>query len=132
MNANMDEQIPYGHAAKQRVTAAEFAAKYKSKREIYNFLAVDCMAYLQPYHTLTIYFIKDLMSGQKKSKSTLLLSLMHLPVKSSSPTSCSICKCHSTRACLQRPFSSSSKTILPPLSSCPTIRISQRSQSSGS
>ena len=51
------------------MTALEFAAKYKSKREVYNFLAVDCHAYLPPYDNLTIYFLKDLVSGRKKSKS---------------------------------------------------------------
>ena len=31
-------------------------------------LAVDCKAYLPPFDTLTIYFLKDLVSGAKKSK----------------------------------------------------------------
>ena len=30
------------------VSAALFAAKYRSKRECYNFLAVDCDVYLPP------------------------------------------------------------------------------------
>ena len=45
-----------------------FASKYKSKREVYNFLTIECHAYLPPYDTLTIYFLKDLISGAKKSK----------------------------------------------------------------
>ncbi len=45
-----------------------FASKYKSKREVYNFLTIDCHAYLPPYDTLTIYFLKDLIGGRKKSK----------------------------------------------------------------
>ena len=32
--------------AKVKVTAKEFMAKYKSKREIYNFLAVDTGVYI--------------------------------------------------------------------------------------
>ena len=32
-----------------RVSAAEFAAKFSSKRECYNFLAIDCEIYLPPY-----------------------------------------------------------------------------------
>jgi len=51
-----------------------FASKYKSKREVYNFLTVDCHAYLPPYDNLTIYFLKDLVSGAKKSK---LLVMLH-------------------------------------------------------
>ena len=47
------------------VSAKEFAAKYSSKREVYNFLAVDCGVYLPHYgkwppskssFTLTIIF----------------------------------------------------------------------------
>ena len=52
--------------ATQKVTALAFASKYKSKREVYNFLAIEVKAYLPPYDTLTIYFLKDLVSGRKK------------------------------------------------------------------
>ena len=52
------------------MTALAFASKYKSKREVYNFLAVEVKAYLPPYDTLTIYFLKDLVDGTKKSKKT--------------------------------------------------------------
>ena len=53
--------------AGQQVTALAFASKYKSKREVYNFLAVEVKAYLPSYDTLTIYFLKDLVNGTKKS-----------------------------------------------------------------
>ena len=39
--------------------AASFAAKFKSKREVYMFLVVDCRAYLPAFETLTIYFLKE-------------------------------------------------------------------------
>ncbi len=32
-----------------RVSAKEFAAKFKSKRECYTFLATECEVYLPPY-----------------------------------------------------------------------------------
>ena len=32
-----------------RISAKEFASKYQSKRECYNFLAVECEVYLPPY-----------------------------------------------------------------------------------
>ena len=87
------QQIPPNQAQPQRVqlSVTEFAAKYRSKRECYNFLAVDAGVYLPPYgkcfslslqmrsgfvHTLilfffltenvTIYFLKALISGEKK------------------------------------------------------------------
>ena len=57
-------QIPIQQArGKQQVTATAFAAKYKSKREIFNFLTMDVKAYLPTYDTVSIYFLKDLVSG---------------------------------------------------------------------
>jgi hypothetical protein len=50
------------------ISAAEFAAKYKSKREIYTFLTVDAGAYMPPYDTVTIYFLKEIINGAKKCK----------------------------------------------------------------
>ena len=52
-----------------QITAASFASKFNSKREIYMFLTVDVHAYLPAYDTVTIYFLKDLISGAKKCKS---------------------------------------------------------------
>ena len=45
---------------KQKVTAKEFAAKYRSKREIYNFLSVEVGVYLPHFDQVTIYFCKCL------------------------------------------------------------------------
>ena len=51
MDANIDhQQVPQpGHVSLTRVSAKEFAAKFKSKRECYNFLAGECEVYLPPY-----------------------------------------------------------------------------------
>ena len=35
--------------AKVKITAKEFEAKYRSKREVYHFLSVDCGIYLPAY-----------------------------------------------------------------------------------
>jgi hypothetical protein len=61
-----------GQRAQQTITSAEFAAKFKSKREIYQLLTVDAGAYLSSYDSLTIYFLKDLISGKKKCKLILI------------------------------------------------------------
>lgn len=53
-----------------RISSKEFAAKYRSKREIYNFLASDVGVFLPPYDNVTIYFLKDLIAGKKKMIST--------------------------------------------------------------
>ena len=51
---------------KQNVTAAAFGSKFRSKREIYVFLTVDVKAYLCNCDNLTIYFLKDLVTGKRK------------------------------------------------------------------
>ena len=51
MEANLgQQQIPQpGHVSVERVSVKEFAAKFQSKRECYNFLAVECEGYLPPF-----------------------------------------------------------------------------------
>ena len=39
---------------KTRITAAEFAAKFRSKTEVYAFLSIDVAAYLPPHECVTI------------------------------------------------------------------------------
>ena len=53
---------------KQMILASEFGAKAKSKREVFVFLSINVMAYLPDYQTVTIYFLKELISGAKKCK----------------------------------------------------------------
>ena len=50
------------------VNVKEFEAKYKSKREVYTFLTIDGNAYLSAFDTVTVYFLKDLVAGNKKCK----------------------------------------------------------------
>ena len=54
--------------AKKRVTTAEFAAKFRSKYEVYQFLTIDAKAYLPAPECVTIYFLKEIVRGEKKSK----------------------------------------------------------------
>ena len=54
--------------APRKVTTAEFAAKFRSKYEVYQFLTIDALAYLPPPECVTIYFLKDLVRGIKKCK----------------------------------------------------------------
>ena len=53
-----------------------FAAKYRSKREVYTFLTIDGNAYLSPFDTLTVYFLRDLVAGRKKCKWSFLLTIV--------------------------------------------------------
>ena len=59
-------QVPGG--GNQPITVATFASKFRSKTEVYAFLTLDVKSYLPPPHTLTMFFLKDLVSGQKKRK----------------------------------------------------------------
>ena len=52
----------------QRINAATFAAKFKSKKECYNFLTIEAGGYLPPYQGITIFHMKQMISGKKKSK----------------------------------------------------------------
>ena len=45
-----------------------FSAKFRSKYEVYQFLTIDALAYLPPPQAVTIYFLKDLVSGKKRCK----------------------------------------------------------------
>ena len=49
MNQNNNNMQINQPPEKVRITAKDFAAKYKSKREVYNFLSVDCGIYLPAY-----------------------------------------------------------------------------------
>ena len=51
-----------------KMNAKAFAAKFKSKKECWNFLAIEANAFLPPYGNCTIYHMKELVAGCKKSK----------------------------------------------------------------
>ena len=71
--------VGQGPAPVTQVSSKEFAAKYNSKREIYNFLAADAGVYLPPYDNVTIYFLKELMGGKKKMLNTKRIRTIHIP-----------------------------------------------------
>ena len=53
------------NANRQRVSVVEFAAKYRTKNEAYNFLSQDCEAYLPPKDTISIWHLRDMACGIK-------------------------------------------------------------------
>ena len=59
----------------QRVSAMAFAAKFKSKKEVFNFLTIVGKAYLPPFDTISIYHMRDIVSGKKKVCSSLFLPI---------------------------------------------------------
>ena len=71
--------IPAAANATVNVSSKTFASKYKSKRECFNFLACDVGVYLPPYENLTIYFLNELIGGQKKTLRATAVSQIHIP-----------------------------------------------------
>ena len=49
-----------------KVTAKDFAAKMRDKQEVYHFLTNECGAYLSSYDTMTVWHMRDLVSGKRK------------------------------------------------------------------
>jgi len=61
-----------------RITAKEFAAKYRDKREIYRFLASDVHVYLDSFENHTIWHLKDVAAGRKKK--ILAKAMKHISI----------------------------------------------------
>lgn len=51
-----------------KVLTKDFMTKFRTKGEVYRFLDVAVDAYLPPKECVTIYFLKDLMTGKRKCK----------------------------------------------------------------
>ena len=49
-----------------KVTAKDFAAKMRNKQEVYHFLTHEVGAYLSAYDTMTVWHMRDLVSGKRK------------------------------------------------------------------
>jgi len=48
-----------------KVTAAQFASKYKDKREVFRLLSGDVGAYLPDYDNVTIWHLRDMAAGKR-------------------------------------------------------------------
>ena len=48
------------------MTAKDFASKMRDKQEVYHFLTHEVGAYLSSYDTMTVWHMRDLVSGKKK------------------------------------------------------------------
>ena len=57
MNDTDAGAIPEQPRPTAQLLAKQFQAKFSTKRECFNFLTIDCKAYLPHYSTVTIYFV---------------------------------------------------------------------------
>ena len=64
-------QIPIANV---KVSAQQFAAKYRSKRECYNFLSVDVGVYL-PSYGKSLELFPPRLSFYKESSSNILITM---------------------------------------------------------
>ena len=60
INQNNGAQIQ-----KQVVSAAEFNAKFRSKKEVFRLLSFEVGAYLPPYDAVTVWHLRDLAAGKR-------------------------------------------------------------------
>jgi len=51
--------------ARVRLSIAEFAAKYQTKNEVYNFMTQEVKAYCPPRDTVTAWHLRDMALGSK-------------------------------------------------------------------
>ena len=61
------------------IDSAAFGAKYQSKRECYRFLTHDCGAYLASYQSMTIWHMRDLISGARKRIQEADVKVLQVP-----------------------------------------------------
>ena len=61
------------------MTAAEFNAKFRSKQEVYRFLAFDCGLYLPPLPNVTIWHLRDLAAGRRRIISASAVKTVFVP-----------------------------------------------------
>ena len=59
-----------------QINVNQLSAKMKSKKELYNFLLQDCQAYLPPLDTTNVYFLKQIMRGNKEVNDKKLTSFL--------------------------------------------------------
>jgi hypothetical protein len=49
-----------------KVNIHEILEKFQSKKELYNFLALECEAYLPKMDSINIFFLKQVIRGEKE------------------------------------------------------------------
>ena len=65
---------------KKTLTTTEFSAKFRSKQEVYRFLAYEAEVYLPPYHSVTVWHLRDLCSGKRKPIKANKVKTITIPI----------------------------------------------------
>ena len=61
-----NQQINSSQHQTTRIHAQAFAAKFKSKREVWRFATTEADIYLPSYETVTVFHIRDLLAGKRR------------------------------------------------------------------
>lgn len=61
----------------ERINIHELQEKASSKREVYNFLSLECEAYLPKPDTINIFFLKQIMRATKDVSSIYITCAVH-------------------------------------------------------
>ena len=68
------QDLSQQHNPKQKISAQAFAARYRSKKEIFNFLSSSVGCYLCLHENLSIYYLKAIMEGKRYRRFLNLLT----------------------------------------------------------
>ena len=72
-------QIRSHSSASKKITAAEFAAKFPTKRDVWRFLANEVKWYLPPEEAVTIWHLRDMAMGNRSHIKNSNLRNIHMP-----------------------------------------------------
>ena len=61
------------------VSSAEFSAKFRSKPEVYRFLAFEVGCYLPHYDSVTVDHLRDLAGGKRRIIKASDVKTIHVP-----------------------------------------------------
>ena len=64
---------------KVNVSADVFSSRFSSKNEIANWLQCDLGAYLDDWRVMSIYHLRDLISGKKRHLKATEIKHIHIP-----------------------------------------------------
>ena len=62
-----------------KIAPQAFASKYKSKKEIWRFMGSEASVYLPAYETVTIFHMRDLVSGRRRMIKTDQVKTINVP-----------------------------------------------------
>ena len=62
-----------------KITSAEFSAVASGKQEIFRFLASEVGAYLDAYNTMTVWHLRDIVSGKRCLIKSKDVKHLHVP-----------------------------------------------------